>query len=505
MRDFDARAVAAGTPGTVLMGRACRGLAREFFSLCAGSRPSVLICAGPGNNGGDGFGLAAHLHLAGWRTEVWVTSERARVGGDALAYLQWAESVGVPLTFCPDPEDWPVEIGALPCVDWVVDAVLGTGTGDAPRKTPAAAVATLRALAADARVLAVDLPTGLDADRGVPFDPEKCVRADATFTLGAAKAGFLADASAYWTGPITVIDLGFSPEELAQASVQPISVMHPARWAQLNPRRDPESHKGTYGHVLVIGGSPGMTGAVAMSAKAALRSGAGLVSMFVPASAMPFLDAALPEIMVRGGRETSEGTLAEQKIDFSAYTAAVIGPGLGKNPETAALLRQVFAECPIPLVVDADALRLLADAWADSNDCPTPAAPRVLTPHPGEMAALCGCDTADVQSVRAEKCLEAAKKYQSVVVLKGNRTRICFPNGDQWLNLNGNPGMATGGSGDVLAGMLAGLLGRGLPPETAVPAAVYLHGRAGDRAAIRLGQDALTALDLLLDGGFAFG
>ncbi len=497
MRDFDARAVAAGIPGTVLMGRASRGLAREFFSLCGAARPSVLICAGPGNNGGDGFGLAAHLHLAGWRTEVWVTSERARVGGDALEFLQWAETVGVPITFCPDPEDWPVEIGTLPCVDWVVDAVLGTGTGDVPRKTPAAAVATIRALAADARVLAVDLPTGLDADRGLPFDPDRCVRADATFTLGAAKAGFLDDTSARWTGSITVIDLGFSPEELAKASVQPISVMHPARWAQLNRRRDPESHKGGYGHVLVIGGHPGMTGAVSMAARAALRSGAGLVSMLTPASCAPFLDAALPEIMVRAGRESPMGTLAEQAIDFSAYSAAVIGPGLGKNPETAALLRQIFAKCPLPLVVDADALHLLAGMREDAGNCPPSAAPRVLTPHPGEMAVLCGCDTADVQSARAEKCLEVAKTYRSIVVLKGNRTRIAFPNGDQWLNLNGNPGMATGGSGDVLAGMLAGLLGGNLAPEIAVPAAVYLHGRAGDRAAVRLGENALTAPDLL--------
>lgn len=496
MRDFDARAIASGLSGTTLMGRACRGLAREFLWL-TGRSGSVIFCVGPGNNGGDGLGMAMHLQEAGWHVRVRVAAERGRIRGDAAVFLQRAEAAGVPVAFFPEEQDWAVDAGDLPLVDWVVDALLGTGVGGAPRGTPAAAIRWIGALARDARVLAVDVPSGLHADTGKPISPDCCVRADVTLTLGAAKSGFAMEGANVWTGSVGVIDLGFDRQELAAHADMPWRVMFSGDAREGDLRRDPETHKGTYGHILVIGGSPGLTGAVSLCAQAALRMGAGLVTLWTPRSVAAGLDAALPEVMLGYGPEDAEGYLCEPPPNPARYDAVVMGPGLGVTDGTRAVVRAVVAACEVPLVVDADALRMLAE-----TDRPAFAsAVVVLTPHPGEMAALMGCDTATVQADRGGMCQEAAARYGAAVVLKGNRTRIAFPDGGAWLNLTGNAGMAVGGCGDVLAGMmgacLVGMTDMAADTEVAVARAVWWHGAAGDRAALRIGQRGMGPVDLL--------
>lgn len=494
MRDFDTRAIQSGIPGTSLMARASRGLATELLSLQGPLPASALVCAGPGNNGGDGFGLAKLLHESGWRVQVWVAAPAERVKGDARVFLDRATAAGVPVRFLPNPEDWELDPGELPLVNWAVDALLGTGAGGAPRETPAAAIRLLQKLSCESHVLAVDLPSGMRADTGEPEDPSLCVQADHTFTLGAAKAGFLNEASARWTGSVTVIDLGFDAGELATASVAPLSLVLPRQAREAFPRREPDSHKGTFGHVLVIGGSGGMTGAPILAAQAALRGGAGLVSALLPASLAGAVDAAHPSIMVLSGREDDASRLVDQDLDLSSHDTLVIGPGMRHSKQTAALTRRVLKSFPGPIVVDADAIRAFAGC---PDDLANARGKLVLTPHPGEMACLLGISTGEVQADRSASVLRAAERSRAVVALKGARTRVADPDGRQWINLNGNPGMATGGSGDVLAGLLGAFLAQGLDPVRATTLAVFLHGRAGDRAALKHSQASLTAMEML--------
>ncbi|MCC5845953.1 MAG: NAD(P)H-hydrate dehydratase [Verrucomicrobia bacterium] len=496
MRALDARTIEGGTSGLALMGRAARGVAVEFLDLCGGDPGRVLILCGSGNNGGDGFALAYLLSFHSSEVEVWVAAAEERVRGDARHYLRQLVDTRVSVSFLGEAADWDLDSAELPMVDWAVDCLLGTGSKGAPRDALAGAVDIVRRLSEEARVLAVDLPSGLNADTGVPYDESVCVRADITLTLGAAKAGFLEDASAEWTGSVTVVDLEFPSAELEAVSVEPVRVMDPVKARKTAPwRRPAQSHKGMFGHVLVIGGSPGMVGAPVLSGLAALRRGAGMVSVLVPRSCAPIAASMSPELMVYAGWEDEEGCLIDQEIEFSAYDAVVIGPGMRVTGETRELVDRVCMRCPVPAVLDADALRALSGRLGFLQDS---RAPRVLTPHPGEMAGLLGVETAAVQADRRGALLRAVALSGSAVVLKGCHSWIAGPEGAVWLNLNGNPGLATAGSGDVLAGMLsAHLAGGRLSPTECAALACYEHGRIGDRVARVRGQAGLTASDLV--------
>ncbi len=493
LRNLDQLQIAAGTPGVELMGRAARALAREILFLLGPERPPVCICAGPGNNGGDGFGLALHLHRARIPVEIRVAAPRERFRGDALTFLRAAEDAGVPLHFLPNPRSWLPPDPFSPPYRILIDALLGTGSSSAPRDTLAAAVAWFLDPARHAYRIAVDLPSGMDPDTGRPFDPSLCVAADLTLTLGAPKAGFLDDRSLPWTGSIQVLELGLPLSDIASASSSPWTTLSLDEAAALLPHRPPDAHKGRFGHVLVLGGAPSMPGAPVLSARAALRAGAGLATLFAPPSLLaattPF-----PELLLHPAASGSHGTLCPQPLDFSRANAIALGPGLGLDNDTRAFTRQVLVDCPLPLVLDASALRALAsqpDAWRHA------ACPRVLTPHPGEMAALLGLSTAEVQADRPSALEAALHLSGSAVLLKGARTRIALPTGLRFLTLCGNAGMATAGSGDVLTGILAALLAQRLPLEHATPLAAWLHARAGDLAAFRLGPTSLQASDLL--------
>lgn len=496
MRALDARTIEDGTSGLALMGRAARGGATEFLTLCGGNPGRVLLLCGSGNNGGDGFALAYLLSFHLPEVEVWVAAPEDRVQGDAQHYLRQLEDTRVSVSFLPEVSDWDLDMAELPMVDWVVDCLLGTGTRGAPRETLAGAVKVIQRLSEEARVLAVDLPSGLNADTGEPYDERVCVRADVTLTLGAAKAGFLRDDSADWTGSVTVVDLGFAQEALNEASTESVRVMSPSLARRLAPPRRPaHSHKGMFGHVLVIGGSPGMVGAPVLTGLAALRRGAGRVSLLVPRSCSPIAASMAPELMVYPGWEDEEGCLIDQDLEFAAYDAVVIGPGMRVTGETRELVDRVCMRSTVPVVLDADALRALSGRLGFLQDS---RAPRILTPHPGEMAGLLGVETAAVQADRRGALVRAVKLSQSVLILKGCHSWVGGPDRPLWLNLNGNPGMATAGSGDVLAGLLAAHLAGGrISPADSAALACYEHGRAGDRVAGIKGHAGMTARDLV--------
>jgi NAD(P)H-hydrate epimerase len=434
MRELDRRTIEEfGTPGEVLMERAAQGLVTHLQELIRNHRldaPAILLIAGKGNNGGDAIVAHRILLEMGLHASLWKVEE-----------TDW--STASPTGF-----------------DIIVDGLLGTGTSGAPRGKFAEAVAWINQT--NAIRVSIDIPSGLHADTGEPLG--ETVRANLTVTMGLPKTGLLKPASIEYTGTVEPADIGI-PEAYINAVDAWADAELITRSEIKLPRRPRDSHKGTYGHTLLIGGSPGMTGAIAMAAQAALRSGVGLVSVRVPEAAyQPVATAAGSEAMVKPFSELSE-------IDLNGFDSVLIGPGLGRTKETEHLIEQVLRNCNVPLVMDADALSVAPETIAEAP-CPI-----ILTPHPGEFATLFNTTTADVQ--------------------KDRLNAVAAPEGSAGINANGNPGMAKGGSGDILAGLLAGLLAQGIEPVQAAKTAVWLHGKAGDIAAAQNTEQAMQATDLI--------
>jgi NAD(P)H-hydrate epimerase len=373
---------------------------------------------------------------------------------------------------------------------------------------PAQAIDDVNRLASHAEIVAVDIPSGMSSDEFVSAGP--MVHADATITFTAPKIGQLLPPNAELVGRLIVREIG-SPHELWEDD--PALTLHwlePGEFRDLPLRRAPNTHKGTYGHALVVAGSWGKAGAAALAGMGALCSGAGLVTVATPAPALATVAQFAPELMTEPLEATPQGTAAARTFESGRWrellggkTAVAIGPGLSTNPETSRLVHQMVADCSLPLILDADGLNAFdADAAALRRH----AGPLALTPHPGEMARLIGHTAAEVQSRRLETALEAARAWNAFIVLKGFRTILATPDGRAFVNSTGNPGMATGGTGDVLTGILAGLsawIGAELWPA-ALSLGVYLHGLAGDLAAERQGEISLTATDLLRELPQAF-
>jgi NAD(P)H-hydrate epimerase len=338
--------------------------------------------------------------------------------------------------------------------------------------------------------VSADLPSGLPSDGGQPFDP--CVQADLTVALGAPKRGQVLEPGAGRAGRLAVARIGLNP-----GATSDLVLLEEEDVRGLLPRRSQDSHKGTFGHVLVIAGGPGKTGAAAMSALAALRGGAGLVSVASRADALPWIQLHAPELM--GVPLPNAGPLGRGDLEAlleagEKKSAIVLGPGIPRGPETGALIGALLARLDAPFVLDADALNAVA---GDLEVLAKARAEVILTPHPGEMARLCGVSTAEVQRDRLQKARALATERGVTVVLKGARTLVAHPGGRVAVNPTGNPGMATGGSGDILSGLLGALLAQGLTAEAAAHLGVFAHGLAGDLAAARTGEAGLVATDLL--------
>ncbi len=477
-RDADARTIASGTPGLVLMERAATAVAREIASVIAG-RPErgerIVVVAGPGNNGGDGFAVARLLGTSSrvGRVITLLAGEESRVTGDAATMLDRLRRAGGDVRTVESGADLEPLDGATV----VVDALFGTGLTRPVDAASLAGLAIARIKASGAFVVAVDIASGLDGGTSAVKGPH--VVADLTVTFGAPKVAHADLPAAAAAGRIVAADIGLLAAEPARPEVDAIVSLDVAA---LFPRRDAAGHKGTYGRLVVVGGSAGMAGAPALASRAALRAGAGLVSVAAPDEVRSIVHLLCPEAT----------TLSLDAVPAAADALAV-GPGLGTGPAARAAFEAALGT-PIPAVFDADGLNLAA---AGPEVFRRRFAATVLTPHPGEAGRLLGCPASTVNSDRPGAARELASRSGAVVVLKGFRSIVAASDGRTSVVLAGNPGMATGGAGDVLTGIVGALLARGLAPFDAASAGAWLHGTAGDLARERYGEESLVAGDLV--------
>lgn len=491
IRQLDTGTIAAGTPGAELMERAGYAVARTAMEyLRREDARSVLLLAGKGNNGGDAIVAARHLAAAGCEVGLVLLCNRAELQGDALGHFQKLVKA-VQVVETPTLDQFAEIVGELePAV--VVDGLLGTGlTGDV-REPYATAVKVINGL--HRPVVAIDIPSGLDSDTGEVRGV--CVRADKTVTMGLPKIGLLKPAAAEFVGRIETVDIGF-PRKLADEIVSDVELVTGRDVAALLPRRRRAAHKGDFGHLLIIAGSEGYTGAPVLTAQAAARAGVGLVTLAVPRSIYRIVAANCPpEVMPR----PADFDKLDQ-TDFAGFNAVALGPGLGQQARTQKLIWKVVSGWLPPMVVDADALNGIAQGVAALKKLHKP---MVFTPHPGEMGRLIGKTSKDVQANRWEVARGFAKEYDVVTVLKGAGTVITEKSGPLWINMTGNPGMAKGGSGDALTGIIGAFLAQGMAPADAARAGVYIHGLAGDLASQEVGERAMLTSDLIGHLGAAF-
>ena len=489
MREIDRAAIEAyGIPSLTLMDRAGRAVAEAALEL-AGARGRVVVVCGGGNNGGDGYVAARLLRGAGRDARVVALVPAERLSPDARAVREQAERAGVPIDEGGELAGLEAGVG-----DVVLDAIFGTGLARAPQGAFAAAIAAVEAArVAGARVLAVDVPSGLSADTGRPLGA--CVRADRTVTFAFQKRGLVLFPGAALAGEVSVADIGIPPEAARRVPTG-CELVSDVEARMLVPARSPDAHKGDAGRVLVIAGSPGKTGAAHLALTGVLRGGAGLVTLAARPEVLPFALAGRPEAMsaaLPGDGPLGPGDLQLLLALAGDADALVVGPGIPRGPRTAELLLALLAGAQKPAVIDADGLNALAEATAGLAGL---AVPLVLTPHPGEMARLCGMTVQEIQADRIGVAAAKAREWRATVMLKGARTVVADPEGPPAVVLAGNAGLATGGTGDVLAGLCGALLAGGLPPPAAARVGSHVHGRAGDLAARRFGERGLLAGDL---------
>jgi NAD(P)H-hydrate epimerase len=479
-----------GVPVTELMenaGRRSAAAARMLLGPAPGRR--IAIFCGCGNNGGDGLVAARVLLEGGAIPRVVLVGRPGDLRADARRAFEGARAAGVEITACPDLPALEAAAASERGADLVIDAILGTGFVPPARELAAAAIRAVNSLGAP--VLAVDIPSGLSADHGrVTGD---AVRAAATVTFGFPKPGLVLHPGAQHVGRLWLADIGF-PEGTAAHVAGDLNLSTAADMAPHLAPRDPESHKGSFGHVVLVAGSRGLAGAAALAARGALRAGAGLVTAALPdAIAPPFLPG-LPEAMLLPYPDATPEAAALIGGRLSRSGALAVGPGLSRSGASLSLVRELCALAGPPLVLDADALHALAGAGPPAISWRR--LPAVLTPHPGELASLVGSSVAAIQADRVAAARDCAARFNAVVVLKGARTVVAPPDGPAWVNPTGNPGLAAGGMGDVLTGVIAAHLARGMAPLVAALLGVYLHGLAGDLAAAATGPWGILASEV---------
>ena len=485
MREVDRRTIERGIPGLILMEnaglRVVEFLVERYGPL---EHHRIVVLCGKGNNGGDGLVVARQLftRFRPRSLDVVLAGSPEDLTGDAAANLRMFQAVGGQLSFVISP--------AMRCATLVVDALLGTGLAGPARGPSAEFIRESTTGFPHAQVVAVDLPSGLASDGGtVPGD---AVRAHATVTFTAPKLCHVLSPACEYVGELRVAQIGSHPDLYEKDDSIFLSLSSPAAFRHLFKPRVSDSNKGLYGHALIVAGGRGKSGAAAMAGIGALRTGAGLVTVASAESAISAIAAYAPEMMTEPLPETKSGHVADlPETVLARKNVVALGPGLGTSDETVQLIRRLVDELRVPTVVDADGLNAIAGTVI------RPKGPRVLTPHPGEMARLTGQTTAAVQSDRIGVARAYAQEHGVCLVLKGNRTVIAFPDGRVWINPTGSPAMATAGTGDILTGMLAGLIAQ-FPEDVqaAVLAGVYLHGRAGELGAGELGEKPLIATDL---------
>ena len=492
-----------GVPGLILMENAGLGVLREMSSRYGDLTGRIIaVVAGQGNNGGDGFVLARHLHQQGVRVRVYLLGQKDRVKGDARVNLQIYEKIGGELQELSSSKISGEKLreikSALHQSDLIVDAIFGTGlTNTRPDLSEQIYSQVITLMNESTRpIVAVDIPSGVTSDTGEVLGA--AVKADLTVTFGLPKRGHYLYPGASHRGVLRVVDIGI-PKSLVREIPCSLNLLTPEDIRQSLPARPVDAHKGNFGHALIIGGSIGKTGAAAMAAQAALRMGAGLVTLAIPSSLNPIMEHTLKEVMTVPLPETSGQTLslaAEKALMDIAQDKSVVilGPGLSTHPETQELVKNLLHALRLPIVLDADGINALAGHADSLAQVKTKL---VLTPHTGEMARLLGTTSQKIQGDRLGIAQSFAKRYNVCLVLKGAHTVLADPQGPLFINPTGNEGMATGGTGDALAGMLGGLISQGLDPLQAAKVGVYLHGLAGDLAASHKGTMGMIAGDLI--------
>lgn len=495
MRKIDQIAIKTfGIPGAVLMENAGAEVARQVVSVLGTAElKKICIFAGKGNNGGDGFVVARHLYNQGAKIKVFLLAAKSDVTGDAKVNLDIITRMGIDIFEISSERDWEKAKIASTFADCLVDALLGTGFTGNLTEEMAKAIEIINT--SGKLIIAVDIPSGVDADRGQVRST--AINAEYTITFALPKPGLLIYPGADCVGKLTVADIGIPFKLLVDNSIKQNIITTGSIKAILGKRQS-DCHKGLAGKVGVIAGSQGLTGAAALTSMASLRAGAGLVTLGIAESLHDIMEVKLTEVMTKPLPEIVGGAIGKKALPYieemaSQNNVLAIGPGLGRQEETLAVIREAIINAECPLVIDADALNALAghtDLLNKAKALP------VVTPHPGEMARLTGLTVKDVN----EDCIEIARQsaglWEAIVVLKGARTIVAYPDGEIYINTNGNPGMATGGTGDVLTGVIAGLIAQGISTHAAAIAGVHIHGLAGDIAATS-GTIGLTAGDVM--------
>jgi hydroxyethylthiazole kinase-like uncharacterized protein yjeF len=494
MKEADRRTIdEIGIPSLVLMENAGRQAVAAMEAMYSDllERQIAVLC-GRGNNGGDGFVVARTLVQRGIDVSVFLFGRVSEVRGDARTNLEILGRLGVTVVEVADSQAWELHFSEVSNCTLIVDAIFGTGLNAPLTGLIESVVADVNA--SGIPVVSIDLPSGLSADSPDPIGPS--IEAGLTVTLGAPKLPLVLPPGETRAGDIVIADIGIPGEIFESLDGPRVELLTRAAMRELISPRTPDSHKGEYGRVLIVAGSLGKTGAAHLAAVGALRSGAGLVTVATSAACQPIVSAMGPEYMTEGLRDTEAGLHADgvERVLEIARDVIALGPGLGRAPATREFITQLVDRATVPLVIDADGL----DAFGDDPDRLTGREGRdvIITPHPGEMARLVGMTADEVQASRLEIARNFAVAHHVYVVLKGHRTLIATPDEKVFINPTGNPGMATGGTGDVLTGMVAAWLAQLLDAEAACKLAVYLHGMAGDLAEADEGEVAMTSADV---------
>lgn len=495
MREIDKIAIEQyQLPGVVLMENAGSAVAREVDRLLVGlGDKKICVFAGLGNNGGDGFVAARYLVNGGAKVKVFLVGERASIKGDAQIHANVLSHMGVDIMEVTGERDWDKVRIAVTFSDCLIDALVGTGFHGEMSEALALIVDVINR--SGKKVVAVDIPSGVNADNGQIQGI--AIKAHLTVTFGLPKPGLLLYPGAYQAGEVLADGIGIPLPLLTTAPVQQMTITA-GLVRRLLPKRRPDSHKGLNGHVGVIAGSHGYTGAAVLCATGALRSGSGLVTLAVANSLRGIMEAKTTEVMTRTLPELAGGAIGLKSVPYveelaNHWDVIALGPGMGRHSETQAAIREIIRNAEKPLVIDADGINALAGHMDVIHQAD---AMVILTPHPGEMGQLTGLSALQVNQDRIGIARRTAHQWGSIIVLKGAPTVVAFPDGDVYINTTGNAGMATGGTGDVLTGVIAALIAQGLSSHDAALTGVYIHGLAGDIVA-QAGLVGLIAGDLL--------
>jgi hydroxyethylthiazole kinase-like uncharacterized protein yjeF len=497
MQELDRKSIEVyRIPGIVLMENAGRGavevITNHFPEI---QKKTIAIIAGKGNNGGDGFVMARYLLNLGISVKVFLLTDPKSLRGDAEINFNIFHHMKGEIIPVPSSKDYQKVKKSLENFDLLIDGIFGTGLDAEVRGYYREVIDHLNTL--QKPIVAIDVPSGLDADTGKPLGT--AVRASLTITFGLPKVGHLVSPGIDYVGSLKIVDIGIPRRLVEEEKIQTHLLEQEPLQKWLSVPRRANTHKGDYGHLLVIAGSIGKTGAAAMACEAALRMGAGLVTLAIPKSLNSIMEVKLTEVMTEPLPETPKQTLSLRAFNTilrlcENKKAVVIGPGIGTYKETQSLILKLIKALDLPIVLDADGLTSLA---TQPKSLLAAKRPLILTPHPGEMARLIQSTVKEVQEDRIGVSKNFSQSHRIYLVLKGHRTLIATPKGEVFINPTGNPGMASGGTGDVLTGMIGGLICQGFDILPSLQMSVYLHGWAGDEVARELGEKSLIATDII--------